>query len=177
MILSIVALMPPCFVRVNVDETGFAAASDVATSNLNEFAPTTRSVSLNTLKVTFVYPWYTATAYKSMPCSQYTAGAAAAGSGAGSVVVPSSLVVGSAGAGVSEIFRTATALTVFFPELLLATNLMHHVKAFQRSQLAYEQYLIILGNARAMNGQSCYQSFDYRGYVYNYDLGKFEMIQ
>lgn len=62
-------------------------------------------------------------------------------------------------------------------KLLLATNLMHHVKAFQRSQLAYEQYLIILGNARAMNGQSCYQSFDYRGYVYNYDLGKFEMIQ
>lgn len=51
---------------------------------------------------------------------------------------------------------------------------MKKVKAFNNS--SDEEYLIILGNCYNPKTKKDYDKFDYRGYIYNHQSGKFERI-
>lgn len=60
-------------------------------------------------------------------------------------------------------------------KLECAARCMKDIKCFKDSvDAAKEEYLIILGNC---GGKENYDSFDYRGYLYNHKLGVFERIQ
>ncbi len=59
-------------------------------------------------------------------------------------------------------------------KLKFAAECMKKTNAFNNS--AEEEYLVILGNCKA-KGEGTYDSFDYRGYLYNYSTGQFIKLQ
>ena len=62
-----------------------------------------------------------------------------------------------------------------FEKLDYIAKWMNKVDAFKNGD--NEEYLIILGNAKGKGrGAGDYDSFDYRGYLYNADLKRFERI-
>lgn len=59
-------------------------------------------------------------------------------------------------------------------KLKCAAECMKATRCFAKSEDSSEEYLIILGNC---GGKDHYASFDYRGYLYNYEEGSFEPIK
>ena len=57
-----------------------------------------------------------------------------------------------------------------FNKLKIATDIMQHVKAFKTN--IDEEYLVILGNAAGIK-EKRYYTFDYRGYLYDYNKQEF----